>query len=53
MSAFEEPAAAGKSEFKLFVLYGNNYFEKGIYLSLSFLLFSTFSDGLWLFYESL
>ena len=29
LSAFEEPAAARKSEFKPFVLYGSNYFEKG------------------------
>ena len=28
LSAFEEPAAAGKSEFKPFVFYGSNYFEK-------------------------
>jgi len=28
LSAFEEPAAAEKSEFKPFVLYGSNYFRE-------------------------
>jgi len=28
LSAFEEPAAAEKSEFKPFVIYGSNYFRE-------------------------